>query len=204
MPLEPKQPTAEREQTDESLRVEREKADDALGKLPSAIDETADAVISKARARADAVLAAARAKTDRRAANPSTVVQSPKSVAAERSLEDRVLRAERSEADDALTAERAEHAAMLTTERAETDIDDDPSRDKTAQMTEGRQSWQARDVEQRLVGLIAVRELDADREDDSGPLARKLFVLDTFFAEWPTDEQATSATDADFWRRFGL
>jgi len=54
------------------------------------------------------------------------------------------------------------------------------------------------------VGLIAVRELDADREDDSGLLARKLCALDNYFTEWPTDEQAGSATDADFWRRFGL
>jgi hypothetical protein len=54
------------------------------------------------------------------------------------------------------------------------------------------------------VGLIAVRELDADRQDDSGLLARKLYALDSYFREWPTDEQATSATDADFWRRFGL
>ena len=54
------------------------------------------------------------------------------------------------------------------------------------------------------VGVIAVRELDADRQDDSGQLARKLCVLDTYFTEWPTDEQAASATDADYWRRFGL
>jgi hypothetical protein len=54
------------------------------------------------------------------------------------------------------------------------------------------------------VGLIAVRELDADREDDSGQLARKLCALDNYFTEWPTDEVAGSATDADFWHRFGL
>jgi signal transduction histidine kinase len=123
MPLEPNQHAAEREQTDESLRVERERADDALGERPSALDETADAVISKARARADAVLAGTRAKADRRTANLSVVTRSPQSVAAERLLEDRVVRAERSDADDALTAERAEHAATLATERAETDRD---------------------------------------------------------------------------------
>jgi len=54
------------------------------------------------------------------------------------------------------------------------------------------------------VGLIAMRELDADRQDDSGLLARKLYALDNYFTEWPTDEQAATATDADFWRRFGL
>jgi hypothetical protein len=54
------------------------------------------------------------------------------------------------------------------------------------------------------IGLIAVRELDADREDNSELLARKLYALDSFFREWPTNEQAATATDADFWRRFGL
>jgi len=54
------------------------------------------------------------------------------------------------------------------------------------------------------VDLIAVRELDADRDDDSGHVARKLYVLDSYFREWPADEQAASATDADIWRRFGL
>jgi hypothetical protein len=54
------------------------------------------------------------------------------------------------------------------------------------------------------IGVIAVREFDADREDDSGQLARKLCALANYFTEWPTDEQAASATDADFWRRFGL
>jgi hypothetical protein len=54
------------------------------------------------------------------------------------------------------------------------------------------------------VGLIAVRELDADGQDDAGVLARKLYVLDSYFTEWPTDEQVRNATDADFWRRFGL
>ena len=59
------EPTSEREQTDESLRVEREKADRALEETLSAIDETADAVVRLARDRADEVVAAARAKTDR-------------------------------------------------------------------------------------------------------------------------------------------
>lgn len=54
------------------------------------------------------------------------------------------------------------------------------------------------------VGLIAVRELDADRQDTSGELARKLYELDNYFKEWPTDDQAANATDADYWARFGL
>jgi hypothetical protein len=54
------------------------------------------------------------------------------------------------------------------------------------------------------VGLIAVRELDDERQDESGALARKLFALNNYAADWPTDEQARTATDADYWRRFGL
>jgi hypothetical protein len=54
------------------------------------------------------------------------------------------------------------------------------------------------------VGLIAVRELDADRDDASGELARKLHVLNNYFEAWPTDAEAASATDADYWAQFGL
>ena len=62
-----------------------------------------------------------------------------------------------------------------------------------------------KDERERInVGLIAVRELDDDRQDESGELARKLYVLDSYFKEWPTDDQAASATDADYWARFGL
>jgi len=56
-----------------------------------------------------------------------------------------------------------------------------------------------RDERERInVGLVAVRELDADRQDDSGELARKLCVLDNYAREWPTDDQAASATDAGY------
>ena len=65
MVIDEKQPSPEREQTDESLRVERESTDTALGDELAAVDQTADAVIEQARARADKVLAAARAATDR-------------------------------------------------------------------------------------------------------------------------------------------
>jgi signal transduction histidine kinase len=137
MPSDPPQPTAERKQTDESLRVEREKADDALGDGPSALDETADAVISTARARADGVLAAARARTDRR----SLVTRSPRSVAAERLGEDQALQAERADADDALREERAEHATVLAVERAETDKDLSRERERADQAVATRDEF---------------------------------------------------------------
>ncbi|MDQ3367464.1 MAG: hypothetical protein M3680_18750 [Myxococcota bacterium] len=54
------------------------------------------------------------------------------------------------------------------------------------------------------IGLLAVRQLDADRQDEAGELARKLTILHNYFDEWPSDEAAANATDADYWKRFGL
>ena len=116
-------PAAEREQTDESLRLEREKADQALDEDRAEIDDTADAVIARARARADQVLAAARARTDRHAASAGPGSEPPPVLQRERVREDQVLRAERATADETLREERAEHVALLSRERGETDKD---------------------------------------------------------------------------------
>jgi signal transduction histidine kinase len=119
MPAEDK--PAEREQTDESLRLEREKADADLGEKQAAIDEAADAIIEKARARADQVLAAARAKSDRQIRPPNA--PSAAVIDKERLREDRALRDERAGADATLRAERAENAPLPSAEREETDKD---------------------------------------------------------------------------------
>jgi signal transduction histidine kinase len=111
--------TAERDQTDESLRVEREATDQALGEEQVAIDEIADAVITRARIRADEVLAGSRAKTDGRSAS-GTLSSSLKS---ERAVEDRVLRDERADADEIVRIERAGHVTRLASERDDTDKD---------------------------------------------------------------------------------
>lgn len=47
------------------------------------------------------------------------------------------------------------------------------------------------------VGLIAARELDGGTGDLSR-LAEKLFALNNYFEDWPTDEKAASAADDDF------
>lgn len=119
MPAEDK--TAEREQTDESLRVEREKADADLGERQAAIDEAADAIIEKARARADQVLAAARAKSDGQVRPPSA--ESATTIGKERRREDEALRHERASADETLRAARAEYVPLPSAERDETDKD---------------------------------------------------------------------------------
>ena len=46
------------------------------------------------------------------------------------------------------------------------------------------------------VSLIAARELAEDGE--TGKLAERLSCLNNYFEDWPTDEEARSATDDDF------
>jgi hypothetical protein len=47
------------------------------------------------------------------------------------------------------------------------------------------------------IGLVAVRELDGE---PGGPqdFLDKLYALNSYFEDWPTDEEAASATDDDF------
>jgi hypothetical protein len=47
------------------------------------------------------------------------------------------------------------------------------------------------------IGLVAVRELEGVPWVDQNFLD-KLHVLNSYFEDWPTDEQAASATDDDF------
>lgn len=47
------------------------------------------------------------------------------------------------------------------------------------------------------VSLIAAREL-SDETGEVGDLAKKLFALNNYFEDWPTDAEAASATDEDF------
>jgi hypothetical protein len=54
------------------------------------------------------------------------------------------------------------------------------------------------------IGLIAVRELDNVPDPEVQALTGKLYSVQNYVDEWPTDEQAANATSADYWRRFGL
>ncbi len=117
---EEKPPAAEREKTDQSLRVEREKADDAIGEETSTIDGTADSVILRDRARADAVLALARAHSDR---DSAAKAEARPGLARERHLEDQTIEKERAAADITVLDEREEREARLSHEREETDKD---------------------------------------------------------------------------------
>lgn len=169
MTAEDKQPSPEREQTDESLRVERESADAVLGEELADVDATADAVIEQARARADEVLAAARAATDRQTGRANA--QSSAVVAEKRSLEDRAVRKERAEADEILRAERAEVLAVLAVERDETDKDlsDERARSDDALATRdaflGVVSHDLRGMLSSVVAYAALIARDATRPD---------------------------------------
>jgi hypothetical protein len=46
------------------------------------------------------------------------------------------------------------------------------------------------------VGLVAAREL-AEAEGQVGELRSKLFALNNYFEDWPTDAKAANATDDD-------
>ena len=175
MHSEPKQPSEERKQTDESLRVEREKADFALGEELAHIDETADAVISRARARADEVLAAARAKTDRKSTARAPLTESHAIVERERAVADQALREERANADEILREERAEHVALLSTEREETDKDLSDERARSDDALETRDeflgivSHDLRNMLHQMVGfaaLIAAGSPQENREEE--------------------------------------
>ncbi len=54
------------------------------------------------------------------------------------------------------------------------------------------------------VGVIAARNLDDVRDPEIQVLCDKLHSLQNYVREWPSDDDAASATDADYWARFGL
>lgn len=105
--------SAERGQTDESLRQEREKTDRALAERQAA-EEDSDLVVHQARESADAVLTEARAKADQRLDEDLPQVESRATLAEERLLEDEALQEERASADEILRRERNENARVLS------------------------------------------------------------------------------------------
>jgi signal transduction histidine kinase len=104
--------SAEREQTNESLRMEREKTDHALAERQAAEEEDSDQVLLHARESADAVLTEARAKADERL-EASTHAGTDATLAEERVREDEALQVERASADEILRRERDENARVL-------------------------------------------------------------------------------------------
>lgn len=108
-----KDTSAEREQTDESLRLEREKTDRALAERQTA-EENSDLMVHRARESADAVLTEARAKADQRLDQASPDIETLTTLVEERVLEDEALQDERASADEVLRREREENARVLS------------------------------------------------------------------------------------------
>lgn len=106
--------SAERDQTDESLRTERQKTDRALAERHAAEEEDSDLVLSRARESADAVLTEARAKADQRLDETLPQAETSTTLAEERVLEDEALQDERASADEILRRERYENARVLS------------------------------------------------------------------------------------------
>lgn len=104
--------SAEREQTDESLRREREKTDNALAERQAA-EEDSDLVVRRARESADAFLTEVRAKADE-LLESSPQAGTRATLAEERILEDEALQEERASADEILRRERDENARVLS------------------------------------------------------------------------------------------
>lgn len=107
-------PTAEREQTDDSLRDEREKSDRAMAEGRDQVTEIADDVLRRARVDADAVLLEAREQADqllnREDGSPEAVL----AVEKQRDVQDAALREDRAAADDTLEFERLETQRLLS------------------------------------------------------------------------------------------
>jgi len=105
--------SAERDQTDESLRTERQKTDRALAER-HATEEDSDLVVARARENADTVLTEARAKADQRLDETLPQEATSTTLAEERVLEDEALQDERASADEILRRERHENARVLS------------------------------------------------------------------------------------------
>ncbi len=117
--------SAERDQTDDSLRGEREKTDRAITEGRDLVQDNADEVLRRARQEADEVLQEARRRADLILAESAGTLSAHNAVAMERELEDAAVRDDRDAADDTLELERAETARILArllpAEREQTD-----------------------------------------------------------------------------------
>jgi signal transduction histidine kinase len=124
MAIEKKDPSEERELTDESLRDEREKTDRALEER-QVVEDDADELVRRSREQSDAYVIAARDRADEQQAEIGAKEESNAAVVEARALEDEALLDERASADDSLRGEREESARALRTllplERSKTD-----------------------------------------------------------------------------------
>jgi len=165
----PKEPSPERDQTDEGLRIERENTDRALIEKQAVVEEDADQVLQRARDNADAVLTEAREKADQR-----LEIEAPgaplEAISEERTVEDASLRDERASADEILRRERKETArsvhTLLPLERERTDEYLLTERERSDEVVSNRDDFLgivSHDLRNLLGGIVLSAELLARR-----------------------------------------
>ena len=169
--------SAERDQTDESLRTERQKTDRALAERHAAEAEDSDLVVTHARENADAVLTEARAKADQRLDEDLPQVETRATLAEERLQEDEALQEERASADEILRRERHENARVLSRllplEREKTDRFLLTERARSDDALANRDNFLglvSHDLRNLLSGIVLDAELLSERapEDEEG------------------------------------
>jgi signal transduction histidine kinase len=112
--MNPAKSSAEREQTNDSLREERRKSDRAIAEGRDLVAEVADEVLRHARTEADAVLLEARDKADRLLSDSDGSPAALRAVQEERAVEDATVRDDRAAADEMLDFERLETMRLLS------------------------------------------------------------------------------------------
>lgn len=172
--------SADRQQTDQSLRTEREKADHALAQSEAA-EEESDQVVQRARESANAVVTEVRAKADERLeSSPDGGMRT--TLAEERVLEDEALQDERASADELLRRERETNASVLSRllplEREKTDrflLTERARSDVALSNRDNFLGLVSHDLRNLLGGIVMSAELlsarAAEKEDGSQTLA---------------------------------
>lgn len=177
-------PTAEREQTDDSLRDEREKSDRAIAESRDRVAEVADEVVQHARVEADAVLQEARDKADQLLDHNHAAPATTRAVEKERLVEDAALRDHREAADETLEFERVETTRLLSRllpkEREQTDGHLEVERVRADVALANRDDFLglvAHDLRDLLSGIAmsaAVIGKAVDRNEPAGSLATEV------------------------------
>ena len=163
---------AERESTDESLRVERDRTDTELANRAEEQREAAAGLVAEARDQADAVLADARELADR-------AVAAEPSVHRAREREDAVVEGDRSgadaNADDEGERRRIALASLLAFEREHTDLRLETERVRADQALASRGDLLAmvsHDLRSLLGGIALSAELLKDTRDVEDPFVK--------------------------------
>jgi signal transduction histidine kinase len=170
---------AERQSTDDSLRMERDAADQALAMRLFQLEEMTNALIGRARARADAALSVSRGHQDRAALAPDVGAQSLELLTLERRVQDQAIRKDRARADAELHDNVQETVGEVSRRREDTDRDLDIERADADAAVATRDEFLAivsHDLRSMLHALVGHAEL-IGREAASENKSAKILAL---------------------------